>query len=145
MAGAVPVDGGRDAVISDMVHAIEALKSELPGELFAGVGVGIPGFILLESGVVSVAPNLPGFENFAVRDAIEKRLGAMVILENDANSAALGEQWIGAGRDTKDLVLLTLGTGIGGGILVNGRVLHGALGMAGELGQIGRASCRERG
>ncbi|MSV35453.1 MAG: ROK family protein [Bryobacterales bacterium] len=136
VTGAVPVNGGRDAVIADMVGSIETLRDGLPGQTLAGVGVGIPGFILLDAGVVSVAPNLPGFENFAVRDAIEKRLGAMVILENDANAAALGEQWMGAGRDIEDLVLLTLGTGIGGGIIANGRVLHGALGMAGELGHI---------
>ena len=96
----------------------------------------LPGFILLETGVVSASANLPGFENFPVRDAIEKRLGAMVMLENDANAAALGEKWMGAGKDTDDLVLLTLGTGIGGGIIVNGQVLHGALGMAAELGHI---------
>ena len=136
IAGAVPVSGGRDAVIADMVGAIESLRDGLSGQRLAGVGVGIPGFILLDSGIVSVAPNLPGFENFAVRDAIERRLGAMVILENDANSAALGEQWMGAGQGTGDLVLLTLGTGIGGGIIVDGHVLHGALGMAGELGHI---------
>jgi glucokinase len=59
-----------------------------------------------------------------------------VILENDANAAALGEKWIGAGRGVEDLVLLTLGTGIGGGIVSNGKVLHGFLGMAGELGHI---------
>lgn len=136
VAGAVPVNGGRDAVIADMVRSIETLRDGLSGQNLAGVGVGIPGFILLETGVVSASANLPGFENFPVRDAIQTRLGAPVILENDANAAALGEKWMGAGRDTGDLVLLTLGTGIGGGIIVNGRVLHGALGMAGELGHI---------
>ena len=79
---------------------------------------------------------MPEFDNYPVRDEIEKRLGAKVILENDANAAALGEKWMGAGRDVDDLVLLTLGTGIGGGIIVDGRVLHGHLGMAGELGHL---------
>ena len=73
-----------------------------------------------------------------MRDALEKQLGAVVILENDANAAALGEKWMGAGRDTDDLVLLTLGTGIGGGIISGGRILRGYLGMAGELGHISR-------
>src|SRR5437660_1370400 len=67
---------------------------------------------------------------------LEKSLGAKVILENDANAAALGEKWMGAGRGVEDLVLLTLGTGIGGGIIVGGRVLHGSVGMAGELGHL---------
>ena len=79
---------------------------------------------------------MPEFENYPVRDEIEKRLGAKVILENDANAAALGEKWMGAGREVDDLVLLTLGTGIGGGIIVGGRVLRGQLGMAGELGHL---------
>jgi glucokinase len=67
---------------------------------------------------------------------IEEQLGTSIFLENDANAAALGEKWIGAGRDVNDLVLLTLGTGIGGGIVSGGKVLHGFLGMAGELGHM---------
>jgi glucokinase len=100
------------------------------------VGIGLPGFILIDKGIIVGSNNMPEFENYPVRDEIEKRLGAKVILENDANAAALGEKWMGAGREVDDLVLLTLGTGIGGGIIVNGRVLHGHLGMAGELGHL---------
>src|SRR5207249_6373674 len=70
------------------------------------------------------------------RDEMERRLKTKVILENDANAAALGEKWMGAGRAVDDLVLLTLGTGIGGGIISGGKVLHGYLGMAGELGHL---------
>jgi glucokinase len=79
---------------------------------------------------------LPYLENFPFRDEMQKRLNAPVILENDANAAALGEKWMGAGRGVDDLVLLTLGTGIGGGIISGGRVLRGFVGMAGELGHI---------
>jgi glucokinase len=71
-----------------------------------------------------------------MRDEIERRLGTSIFLENDANAAALGEKWVGAGRDVDDLVLLTLGTGIGGGIISKGRVLHGYVGMAGEIGHM---------
>jgi glucokinase len=71
-----------------------------------------------------------------LRDEISRRLGKPVILENDANAAALGEKWLGAGKDVDDLVLLTLGTGIGGGVIVNGRVMRGFVGMAGELGHM---------
>jgi len=98
--------------------------------------VGVPGFILMDQGLVVGSANLPYLDNYPVRDEIERRLGTKVILENDANAAALGEKWMGAGRGVDDLVLLTLGTGIGGGIIIGGRVLHGHLGMAGELGHI---------
>jgi len=91
---------------------------------------------LMDKGLIVGSNNMPEFENYPVRDEIEKRLGAKVILENDANAAALGEKWMGAGREVDDLVLLTLGTGIGGGIIVGGRVLHGQLGMAAELGHL---------
>jgi len=90
----------------------------------------------MDKGIITESPNLPGFENFAMRDEIERLLQAPVLLENDANAAALGEKWMGAGRDVDDLVLLTLGTGIGGGIISNGEVLHGFVGMAGELGHM---------
>jgi len=136
MGGSTPVCAGRDAVIADIVRSIQAIREGLADHALAGVGVGIPGYILMEKGVVAGAPNLPDFVNYPVRDEIENGLGAKVILENDANAAALGEKWMGAGRDVDDLVLLTLGTGIGGGIISDGKVLRGYLGMAGELGHI---------
>src|SRR6202035_1914983 len=127
---------GRDAVIADIVQSIETLRSRLGHQTLAGVGGGVTGVILMDKGVIVVSNNLPDFDNYPLRDEIERRLGAKVILENDANAAALGEKWMGAGREVDDLVLITLGTGIGGGIIVNGRVLHGHLGMAGELGHL---------
>ena len=135
-----PVQAGRNAVIAEIVRAIETIRETidagLGGHELAGVGIGIQGFMSTKKGVVVGAPNLPEFDNFPVRDEIEKRLGARVILENDANAAALGEKWMGAGRGVEDLVLMTLGTGIGGGIIIGGRVLHGHLGMAAELGHV---------
>ena len=135
ISGETNLSEGRDAVIGDIVDAIRKLKAKVEGNL-AGVGVGVPGFILIEKGYIVGSNNLPELENFPVRDEISKRLGTPVILENDANAAALGEKWMGAGRDVNELVLLTLGTGIGGGIISGGRVLHGHVGMAGELGHI---------
>lgn len=136
IAGSTALEAGRDAVIDDMVQSIETLRARLGEHNLAGVGIGIPGFILMNKGIIVGSNNMPEFENYPVRDEIEKRLGAKVILENDANAAALGEKWMGAGREVDDLVLLTLGTGIGGGIIVDGRVLHGQLGMAAELGHL---------
>lgn len=125
-----------DTVISALVDAIRELRQRQGHDRLAGVGIGVPGFILMEKGYIVGSNNLPFFDNYPVRDEIEQRLGAPVILENDANAAALGEKWMGAGRDVEDLVLLTLGTGIGGGIISGGRILHGAVGMAGELGHM---------
>jgi glucokinase len=136
IAGSTELRAGRDAVIDDMVQSIETLRARLGEHNLRGVGIGLPGFILMDKGVIVGSNNMPEFENYPVRDEIERRLGAKVILENDANAAALGEKWMGAGREVDDLVLLTLGTGIGGGIIVGGRVLHGQLGMAGELGHL---------
>jgi glucokinase len=126
---------GREAVLNDIVSAIESMRQR-HGAGLVGIGVGVPGFIRIREGFLTGSNNLPYLENFPVRDAISKRLGAPVILENDANAAAVGEKWIGAGRDVEDLVLLTLGTGIGGGIIAGGRVVRGHVGMAGELGHV---------
>jgi glucokinase len=136
ISGKTQLSEGRDAIIADIVEAIITLRNRCSGEQLAGVGIGVPGFIEIEKGLVLGSNNLPEFEGFPVRSDIERRLGTPVILENDANAAALGEKWIGAGRDVNDLILLTLGTGIGGGIISNGRILHGFMGMAGEIGHI---------
>ncbi len=136
IAADTDVAGGRTAVIGDIVNSINALRDRRKGDWLAGVGIGVPGFILLEKGFVVGSNNLPFFEDFPLRDEIERLLGTTVFLENDANAAALGEKWMGAGKDVNDLVLLTLGTGVGGGIISGGRVLHGFLGMAGEMGHL---------
>ncbi|MGH9660187.1 MAG: ROK family protein, partial [Bryobacteraceae bacterium] len=136
VSGSTNLSAGRDAVVGDMAEAIGALRGRLGQDGLAGIGVGVPGFIIMDRGIVTDSPNLPCFENFPIRDELSRRLGAAVILENDANAAALGEKWKGAGREVDDLVLLTLGTGIGGGIISGGRVLHGFVGMAGELGHM---------
>ena len=136
ISGSTDLAEGRDAVIGDMVDSVNKLKSICGENTLVGVGIGVPGFILLEKGVIVGSNNLPEFEGFPVRDEIERRLHTPIYLENDANAAALGEKWMGAGRDVDDLVLLTLGTGVGGGIISHGRVLHGYVGMAGELGHM---------
>jgi glucokinase len=135
ISGKTNLAEGREAVIGDMVESIQALRGRHQGR-FTGVGIGVPGFIELDRGFIVGSNNLPQLEQYPIRDEIERLLGTTVILENDANAAAMGEKWIGAGKNVSHLVLLTLGTGIGGGIIHHGRVLHGAVGMAGELGHI---------
>jgi glucokinase len=135
-ATATNPDAGREGMLGCMVNAIAELRHSCGAAQLAGIGIGVPGFILLKEGIIRNSNNLACLEDFPIRAEIERRLNARVILENDANAAALGEKWMGAGRDVDDLVLLTLGTGVGGGIISGGRVLQGYLGMAGELGHI---------
>jgi glucokinase len=123
-------------VVDGIVSTIERLRECQAGRELQGVGIGVPGFIDIDAGLIVGSANLPGFQGFPVRDEIQQRLGTPILLENDANAAALGEMWMGAGRNVKDLILLTLGTGIGGGIVMDGKILHGAQGMAGEFGHM---------
>jgi len=136
LRGDTRLDEGRDRVIADIVTSIRSLRDQCGAQQLRGVGVAVAGFIDLDRGFVVGSSNLRAFDRFPLRDDISQKLGTPVILENDANAAALGEKWLGAGRDVNDLVLLTLGTGIGGGIISAGRVLHGAVGMAGEFGHM---------
>src|SRR5580698_8773216 len=85
---------GPDAVLSHMVGAIQELRTRFGQDSLAGVGVGVPGFILFDEGIIVGANNLPQFEHYPMRDQIEGRLGSRGLLENDANAAALGEKWI---------------------------------------------------
>jgi glucokinase len=127
---------GPESVIKHIADTVKDLRTRVGRASLRGVGIGVPGFIDIEAGVILGSANLPGFQGLPVRDEIQKYLGTPIVLENDANAAALGEMWIGAGKKVKDLVLITLGTGIGGGIIVDGKVLHGFLGMAGEIGHM---------
>ena len=133
---------GRDHVLSEMCEAIQRLsgKYKRTGKLL-GAGIGVPGIIDMRTGMLRKAANLPGWEDYPVRAEIERRLGlsknaARVVLENDANVAALGEQWLGAARGIPNMAVVTLGTGIGGGIVLDGKIWHGMNGMAGEFGHV---------
>jgi glucokinase len=126
---------GRDQVIDEMCAAIQKIvvKQSGAGEL-AGIGIGVPGIIEMQTGMLHESPNLPGWHNYPVRDEIERRLRTAVVLENDANAAALGEKWLGAAASVDDMCMFTLGTGVGGGVVLQGKIWHGMTGMAGELG-----------
>jgi len=128
---------GKDHVIHDMCEAIRvlAVKYRDVGSL-QGIGVGVPGIIDMKTGMLRESPNLPGWAQSPVQAQIERLLGTRVILENDANVAALGEKWLGAAKGLDDMIMLTLGTGVGGGIVLEGRIWHGMTGMAGEFGHM---------
>ncbi len=127
---------GPEQVAGEIARVINDVRERTGVSELRGVGIGVPGYIDMSSGVVIGSANLPGFEGFPVRDRIQQHLGTPIILENDANAAALGEMWMGAGKNVDDLILLTLGTGIGGGIVTGGKVLRGFRGMAGEFGHM---------
>jgi glucokinase len=136
---------GPAGIIDEMCHAIESVsaKHKATGK-FLGAGIGVLGVIDIQTGTVRKSANFPGWENYPVRAEIERRLracfllenNARVALDNDANMAALGEQWLGAARGVPNVAVITLGTGIGGGIVLNGKIWTGRNGMAGEFGHM---------
>jgi len=128
---------GRDYVIGEMTDAIKALIGKYSTKLeLQGVGIGVPGIIDKRTGMLRESPNLPGWDDYPVRDEIERRLSTPVILENDANVAAFGEGWLGAARGYNEICMITLGTGVGGGIVIGGKIWQGMNGMAGEVGHV---------
>jgi glucokinase len=100
----------------------------------AAASIMVPGTVDNQNAVVIQAPNLPALTNFPLKGVLEERLGWPVVLENDANAAAVGEMWLGAARGCRDVVSVTLGTGVGGGVILDGELWRGAHGSAGEIG-----------
>jgi glucokinase len=133
-----PANEGPDAVVKSILkstsHALN--QAGITATDLSAVGVGAPGLSNPETGILFTSPNLPGWSNVPLRDIIEKKLGIKAFLINDANAAALGELYFGAGRGVRNLIYITVSTGIGGGIIIDGRIYTGSAGMAGELGHM---------
>ncbi len=131
--------GGSEAVVQRMLNAARSVVEQAgvtPSQV-AAVGVGAPGPLNIEAGVVIAPPNLPGWDRVPLRQILEDALSIPTYLENDANAAALGEHRFGAGRGTRHMIYVTVSTGIGGGLILDGRLYHGTSGMGGEVGHIG--------
>ena len=129
---------GHAKVVQKLIENIKA-QQEIAlrkGTRIAAVGVGAPGVIHADTGVVVKSPNFPDWNNLPLKKELEAALALPVSIENDANAAALGEQWRGAGQGITSMIFLTLGTGVGGGIVLDGRIWPGADGMAGEIGHM---------
>lgn len=123
------------AVMCESIRqAVAAAKLTLKD--IAAIGVATPGTMDLKTGYILDPPNLKPWRNVPVRDHIAREFGLPTAFQNDANAAALGEFWAGAGKDVQSLVFFTLGTGIGGGIVLNGEVLEGEHSHGGELGHM---------
>ncbi|HVL04858.1 MAG TPA: ROK family protein [Acidimicrobiales bacterium] len=128
----VPTPVGEPAVL----EAVAGVVAEVAGTTeLRGVGIGMPGFVD-RAGVLRFAPNLPGVVDFPIREELEARLGIPVRADNDATCAAWGERQLGAAQGYNDVILVTLGTGIGGGIVAGGSLLRGANGFGGEIGHM---------
>jgi glucokinase len=130
----VPSPRAPEALLDTLADLARSLVAQAGGEL-GGVGVGAPGLVDRQ-GVLRVAPNLKGVEGVALRGGLEARLGVPVQADNDATCAAWGEARLGAGKGLDDMVMVTLGTGIGGGVVAAGRLCRGANGFAGEVGHM---------
>lgn len=133
------LEDGPEAVVDDMCAAItKLLESHTLTRPLLGIAIGSPGPLELPAGRLHHPPNLPGWDGFGLLDAVEKRLGRKVLLESDANLAAVAEHALGLGQSLSidSLCMLTLGTGVGNGIILDGRLWHGAAGMGGEAGHI---------
>jgi glucokinase len=137
---ATPQPATPTAVVEAMVEAITSLSSEEahldPKQKAIAIGVGTPGPTDAAGRIARVAINLAGWRDVPLADMLEAKIGCPTILANDANCAGLGEAWLGAGRRFRNLILLTLGTGVGGAIILDGKLFTGHQGTAAELGLI---------
>jgi glucokinase len=126
---------GSDAVVARIVKLARSSLAHAGDRAVSGVGIGSPGPLDTKRGLVLLTPNL-GWTNFPLRDRVADALGLPATLDNDANCAVFGEWWRGAARGANHVVGLTIGTGIGGGIVLNGEIYHGASDIAGEIGHM---------
>lgn len=150
---ATPANKGAEVVVREILnsadHALE--QAGIPSERLCAIGVGAAGISNPETGIVFASPHLPEWHNVPLRDIIERRSGKKTFLVNDANAAALGELYFGAGRGARNFIYVTISTGIGGGIVINGELYTGAIGTAGEIGHMTiddngpRCSCGNKG
>jgi len=129
---------GLDAVLDVMAEGVHAVLHEerLTIANVLAAGIGAPGPMNPQTGVVFSPPNLPGWKDVPLADAMSERLGIPCFVDNDANLACYGEFWMGAAQGCENVCLLTLGTGVGGGIIVNGKLLRGVDGTAAEIGHM---------
>lgn len=133
---ATPETDKAEDIVSAITAAVRECEAQASkrGAAIQAVSVVVPGSVHVETGVVVNAPNLPSLQGYELASALEKALGRPVLLENDANAAAVGEQWQGAARGCRTIICLTLGTGVGSGIILDDRLWRGIDGTAGEIG-----------
>lgn len=131
-----PRGGNVNDIMRAIVESARECRGNCAGLEVKAISAAVPGTISVESGLIFNAPNLPSLDGFKMSAALESELGIRAFLENDANAAAVGEQWLGASAGVENSIMVTLGTGVGGGVIVGGKVLRGRDGTAGEVGHI---------
>ena len=133
-------EGGPDTVINRITDSINDLTKYFSDNIktgkIVGIGIGTPGTLDHKKGQIITSPNLPQWRNIPLVELINKQVKMPVFIDNDANCAAIGEHWIGAAKGAENVVLITLGTGVGGGIIINNKIYRGSHGTAGEIGHI---------
>jgi len=127
-------------IVSAIAAAVAECAKQAAGQI-RYVSVVVPGSVQPQSGLTVNAPNVPAIVGFALKEALESRLEQPVLIENDANAAAVGEMWFGAGRGLKTIVCFTLGTGVGSGVILNGEIWRGIDGTGGEIGHTSVDPC----
>ena len=123
-------------VIDRLVACVGMTMDSCGRDRVAGVGVGTPGLIIEDTGTVVYAPNVPEWEDLPLRSLLRERMGLPVTIENDANAAAIGEHWVGGAVGYANIICITLGTGVGGAIIINNEVWRGSNGAGGEIGHM---------
>ena len=133
-----PFNAKKAELINSIVTNVREIvkKSGLKKKDILGIGIGVPGPVDSEKGIVRYFPNIKGWKEVALKAILQKKLGMKVALDNDVNAMTLGEYKFGAGKGALNLVCLTLGTGVGGGVIINGEIYRGSTMCAGEIGHI---------
>ena len=129
------VELGPYRIVDNIVQSIQELLDE-SGTSLSAIGIGCPAPLSIEKGLILSPANLPGWDEFPLVSLIEEGLGVKTVLDNDANVAALGEFFYGAGQGMNDVLYVTISTGIGGAVIINGKIVRGLCGGAGEIGHM---------
>jgi glucokinase len=130
-----PSSGSAEDLANTVAKFARRIKDQSNLDI-AVFGLAIPGVIDYDSGRVSLSPNIPQMNGMKFGEMVSKATGVQVVLENDATAAAIGEHWLGAARGHSNAICITLGTGVGGGLIINGAAFSGADGTAGEIGHL---------
>ncbi len=131
-----PQKGTAEEIIQVIIEAAEHCRANLKDEKISAITAAVPASIDYQNGLIKKTPNLPMLDGFPLVKILEKKLGITALVENDANSAAIGENWLGASKGFESSITVTLGTGVGGGIILKNEILRGADGTAAEIGHI---------
>jgi glucokinase len=135
----IPTGAGKEPVINNILDSIKKAMQKIPitSRNISRIGIGVPGPVDYDRGIVRICPNIPGWKNIPIKEILKKKYpDSEVFVENDARAAGLAEARIGAGKGYNHVFYTTISTGIGGAVIINGNIYHGADGAAGEIGHM---------